>query len=166
MAKWHLICLPDRFRIEARPLSPFFQGHDHQTTVTGVTEPCPLESSILQCILVRLLNENPARRWQMTKIATRLFIFAIALAFVLTFSLSAHAQDGAALYKAKCAMCHGADGSKIAAHNLQTAEVQKMSDADLAGVVTNGKPPRMPATKGLKPEEVSAVVTYVRTLKK
>lgn len=102
----------------------------------------------------------------MTKIATRLFIFAIALAFVFTFSLSAHAQDGAALYKAKCAMCHGADGSKPATHNLQGDEAQKMSDADIAGVITNGKPPKMPAIKGLKPEEVSAVVTYVRTLKK
>lgn len=102
----------------------------------------------------------------MTKIASRLFTFAIALAFVLAFSLSAHAQDGAALYKARCAMCHGADGSKPATHNLQSDDAQKMSDADIASVITNGKPPKMPATKGLKPDEVSAVVTYIRTLKK
>lgn len=86
--------------------------------------------------------------------------------FLLTLSLSLYAQDGAALYKAKCAMCHGADGSKIAAHNLQSADVQKTSDADMAGIITNGRPPKMPPTKSLKPEEVSAVVTYVRTLKK
>jgi len=102
----------------------------------------------------------------MKQIATRMFAFTATLAFGLTLSLTAHAQDGAALYKAKCAMCHGADGSKISAHNLQVDGVQKMSDADLAAIITNGKPPKMPPTKSLKPEEVSAVVAYVRTLKK
>ncbi len=102
----------------------------------------------------------------MKQIATRMLTFAAALAFVVTLSLTARAQDGAALYKAKCAMCHGADGSKISAHNLQGEGAQKMSDADLAGIITNGKPPKMPPSKSLKPEEVSAVVAYVRTLKK
>jgi mono/diheme cytochrome c family protein len=102
----------------------------------------------------------------MKRIATRMFTFTAALAFVFALSLTAHAQDGAALYKAKCAMCHGADGSKISAHNLQAEGAQKLSDADLAAVITNGKPPKMPPSKSLKPDEVSAVVAYVRTLKK
>jgi cytochrome c6 len=85
---------------------------------------------------------------------------------VLSFpSLSAQAQDGSATYKAKCAMCHGADGSKIAAHDLQGATVQGMSDADLAAVITNGKG-KMPASKALKADQVMALVAYVRTLKK
>ena len=49
---------------------------------------------------------------------------------------------------------------------LEVEGVQKMSDADLAAIITNGKPPKMPPTKSLKPEEVSAVVAFVRTLKK
>jgi mono/diheme cytochrome c family protein len=102
----------------------------------------------------------------MKQIATRMFTFTATLTFVLTLPLTGYAQDGAALYKAKCAMCHGADGSKISTHNLQVEGVQKMSDADLAAIITNGKPPKMPATKSLKPEEVSAVVAYVRTLKR
>ena len=85
---------------------------------------------------------------------------------VLSFpSLSAQAQDGSATYKAKCAMCHGADGSKMAAHDLQGAAAQGMSDADLAAIITNGKG-KMPASKALKPDQVSALVAYVRTLKK
>jgi mono/diheme cytochrome c family protein len=91
---------------------------------------------------------------------------AVYSVFLLSLSLCLYAQDGAALYKAKCAMCHGADGSKIAAHNLQSADVQKTSDTDMSGIITNGKPPKMPPSKSLKPEEVSAVVAYVRTLKK
>jgi cytochrome c6 len=85
---------------------------------------------------------------------------------VLSFSsLSAQAQDGSATYKAKCAMCHGADGSKIAAHDLQGAAAQGMSDADLAAIITNGKD-KMPASKALKPDQVTALVAYARTLKK
>ena len=85
---------------------------------------------------------------------------------VLSFpSLSAQAQDGSATYKAKCAMCHGADGSKIAAHDLQGAAAQAMSDGDLAAIISNGKG-KMPASKSLKPDQVTALVAYVRTLKK
>ncbi len=90
-----------------------------------------------------------------------------ALAVVLTLSLSANAQSaGETLYKSKCAMCHGPDGKKAAGHDLSGADFQKMSDADIAGVITNGKPPKMPAYKSLKPEEVTGLVAYIRTLKK
>ena len=96
-----------------------------------------------------------------------LFIFAIALAVVLSLPLSAHAQDAAALYKSKCAMCHGADGMKAAGHDLSSAAVQKESDADLAAVITDGKPPKMPKYGDkLKPEEIKGLVAYIRTLKK
>jgi cytochrome c6 len=82
------------------------------------------------------------------------------------------AADGAAVFKAKCAMCHGADGSastgmgkSLGLKPLSSPEVQKMSDADLTGLVTNGKG-KMPAYKGkLSDEEISAVVKYVKTLK-
>jgi cytochrome c551 len=91
--------------------------------------------------------------------------FAVAMAAVLTFSVSAHAQS-ADLYKSKCAMCHGADGAKAAGHDFTSADVQKKTDDELAGVITNGKPPKMPAYKSLKPEEVKGLVAHIRTLKK
>jgi mono/diheme cytochrome c family protein len=93
-------------------------------------------------------------------------VAGLAAIAVMSFpSLSAQAQDGSATYQAKCAMCHGADGTKIAAHDLQGAAAQGVSDADLATIITNGKG-KMPASKSLKPDQVTALVAYVRTLKK
>ena len=97
--------------------------------------------------------------------------FAV-LAFAMVFSTWSLA-DGGADFKAKCAMCHGADGKgdtamgkKFGLKDLGSAEVQKMSDADLTGTITNGKD-KMPAYKGkLTDAQISDVVKYIRTLKK
>jgi cytochrome c6 len=77
------------------------------------------------------------------------------------------AADAAADYKAKCAMCHGADGSKttMGSKPLNGADVQKMSDADLTAAITDGKG-KMPAYKGkLTDAQISDLVKYIRTLK-
>lgn len=106
----------------------------------------------------------------MKKISLPVFTFATALAVVLSLPLSAHAQ-GADLFKAKCAACHGADGTgsamgkKMGAHDFTTADVQKMSDAELTDVITNGKN-KMPKYATLKPEEIKGLVAYIRSLKK
>ena len=103
----------------------------------------------------------------------RLAIGAVAgLALVLT-SVPAQAEDAAALYKTKCAACHGADGkgetpigktNKI--RDLGSAEVQAQSDADLTTLIANGKG-KMPAYgKSLKPDQVKDLVAYIRTLGK
>jgi len=112
---------------------------------------------------INILNLNGGTNMKNANIRVIATLTAMA---VLSFpSLSAHAQDGSATYRAKCAMCHGADGTKIAAHDLQGAAAQGMSDADLAAIITNGKG-KMPASKELKPDQVTALVAYVRTLKK
>jgi cytochrome c6 len=97
-------------------------------------------------------------------------VFAIVL-FMLT--RPAVADEGAATYKAKCAMCHGADGKgdtpagkKMGAHDFASADVQKQSDSDLAQVIAKGKN-KMPAYEGkLKPEEMKDLVGYIRKLGK
>jgi len=99
-------------------------------------------------------------------------IKSLVLIASLALAGSAYAADGAAIFKAKCAMCHGADGSastgmgkSMGLKPLGSPEVQKMSDADLTALVTNGKG-KMPASKGkLSDDEISAVVKYVHTLK-
>jgi len=78
------------------------------------------------------------------------------------------AADAAADYKAKCAMCHGADGmgKPPMGTNLTAPDVQKMSDADLAAAITNGKG-KMPAYKGkLTDAQISDLAKYIHTLKK
>ncbi len=101
----------------------------------------------------------------MKKICVPALTVATALAIVFALSLPAHAQGAAELFKAKCVMCHGADGKRVAGHDLQSAGVRKKSDADLASVITDGKAPKMPAHKSLTPEEVQGLVAYIRSLK-
>lgn len=96
---------------------------------------------------------------------------AVAFAVLLSVSLPAHAQDAAALFKSKCAGCHGADGTgsamgkKMGAHDFTSADVQGMTDAQLADTITKGKN-KMPKYASLSPDEVKGLVAYIRTLKK
>src|SRR5579863_1145217 len=108
----------------------------------------------------------------MNRIDFRVLTFATVLAVVLTFTLSVRAQSASeTLYKSKCAACHGADGTgssmgkKMGAHDFTSADVQKMSDAELTDIITNGKN-KMPKYGSLKPEDVKGLVAYIRTLKK
>ena len=105
------------------------------------------------------------------KIAVLVVTIAVAL-FILIPNLS-WAEDGAAIYKAKCAVCHGPDGAgKPAAKipSLVSDDVKKLSDADVTDFVANGGPSKKAthafATKGLTPEQIKAVVAAVRDLQK
>ena|ERR1700722_15921219 len=97
-------------------------------------------------------------------------LLTLAIAFFLSSSSSARADDSASLYKAKCVACHGPDGAgtpvgtKLGAHDLRSADVQKMSDAELTEIITNGKN-KMPAyAKTLKPDDVKGLVAFIRSL--
>ena len=100
-------------------------------------------------------------KW-LQRLALFSFIFALAIPQI------AVAQSGADTFKAKCAMCHGADGGGKAAMGtkpLGSADIQKMSDADLTAAITNGKG-KMPAYKGkLTDAQITDLVKFVRTLK-
>ncbi|HTM38204.1 MAG TPA: cytochrome c [Terriglobales bacterium] len=97
-------------------------------------------------------------------------VVAISLSLL---ALPAAAQDAAATYKAKCAMCHGADGKgdtpagkKVGVHDFASDEVQKQSDNDLGQIIFKGKN-KMPAYESkLKPEEVKDLIAYIRKLGK
>ncbi len=80
--------------------------------------------------------------------------------------------DDAATFKAKCAMCHGADGKgsavgqKMGVHDFTSADVQKMSDAELTEVITKGKN-KMPSYAGkLQESDIKGLVGYIRQLGK
>jgi mono/diheme cytochrome c family protein len=99
-------------------------------------------------------------------------ICALAVAVMLCVPAKAD-EKSAALYKQKCAACHGVDGKGETAtgkamkiRSFADPEVAKMSDDDLAGAIEKGKG-KMPAYgKSLKPDEIKAMVTYVRSLAK
>jgi mono/diheme cytochrome c family protein len=96
-------------------------------------------------------------------------VAAIAM-ILLAFcpNLSWAGDDGAGTYKAKCAACHGADAAgKPAAKipSLVSDEEKKVSDADLGKKITDTA--KHPAgVKSLTPDDVKAVVSYIRGLQK
>jgi cytochrome c6 len=84
------------------------------------------------------------------------------------------ADDAAALFKAKCAACHGPDGSggtptgkAMGTPDLRSEDVQKQTDAQLIDSTTNGKGKKMPAYKGkLTDDQIKQLVGYIRELGK
>jgi mono/diheme cytochrome c family protein len=100
-------------------------------------------------------------------------ITAALIATLLSIGLPvAVFADGAALYKAKCAACHAADGSgnTTVGKNLKvkpfaSSEVQKRLDAELTKVITSGKG-KMPAYgEKMTPAEIESLVAVIRTMK-
>lgn len=127
---------------------------------------------------VSLRGENIVNAAFRTKFSVQLIVRQAAFGVVLVAALfliavPLPAQDAAALYKTKCAACHGPDGKAETAigkanklRDLGSAEVQKQSDDELSAIMTNGKG-KMPAYgKSLKPEQVKELVAYIRTLAK
>lgn len=82
-------------------------------------------------------------------------------------------DDAAAVYKAKCAICHAADGSgdsptgmAMKVRDLRSADVQKQTDAQLTEIITAGKN-KMPAYKGKLPDDqIKQLVGVIRDLAK
>jgi cytochrome c6 len=97
----------------------------------------------------------------------------VGMASLMVPAIASAQGKGQDTFKAKCAMCHGADGSgnttmgkSMGLKDLGSPAIQGMSDADLAAVVSNGKG-KMPGYKGkLTDAQISDVVSYIRTLKK
>jgi cytochrome c6 len=103
----------------------------------------------------------------MKHLSFRMGLITLMAGFALCAS-SAIAQDAAATYKAKCAMCHGADGKggKMGTRDFASADVKAESDAQLVDIVTKGKG-KMPSYSGkLKDTEIKDLVAYIRTLAK
>ena len=101
-------------------------------------------------------------------------IVAVAGALAVQSAQAADAAAGKTVFSHKCQICHGADGNgnpgmAAALHvtfiPLGSDEVQKMSDADIKKVITEGKG-KMRPVQGLSDSDVSNVIAFVRTLKK
>jgi cytochrome c6 len=95
------------------------------------------------------------------------------LVFSLSVIPSMAADSGEALYKTKCAACHGPDGTgstaagkKLGTHDFHSPEVMQESEADMTKIVKAGKN-KMPAYKDkLTDEQIKSLVAYVRELGK
>jgi cytochrome c6 len=102
---------------------------------------------------------------------TRVFTVILAGTFCLPAALAQ--GPGAEVYRAKCAMCHAADGTasgpagkamKVPSF-LEPASL-KASDAELIAITKDGKG-KMPAyASKLTDAQIKEVVAYIRTLQK
>jgi mono/diheme cytochrome c family protein len=105
--------------------------------------------------------------------AKKTLVAATVLAALVFLGSPAKADNTAeATYKAKCAMCHGPDGKgetatgkTMKAGDFASADVQKMTDADLTDAISKGKG-KMPAYKTFTPDQVKDLVGYVRAFGK
>ena len=101
------------------------------------------------------------------KIAMLVLTIAVAL-FILLPNLAWAAEDGAALYKAKCSACHGPDGAgKPAAKipSLVSDEAKAKSDEDITKFL-GSNPKHAGVAKALNADQTKAVIEFVRSLQK
>ena len=90
-----------------------------------------------------------------------MFVALLALGSTLAWS----AEDGAAIFKAKCAMCHGPNGEgkigpKLKGISLSEADIANMLEKGAAGKkAPHNKPYSVTAA------QATAVAGYVKTLK-
>jgi mono/diheme cytochrome c family protein len=89
---------------------------------------------------------------------------------------AASSAEGASIFKrSSCTVCHGADasgntpmGKKNKIPDFHSAVVQSQSDAELSRLIAEGKGPVSAGahkSKHLTPDQVKALVAYIRTLK-
>jgi mono/diheme cytochrome c family protein len=88
-------------------------------------------------------------------------------------ALAGAQQNAAAVYKQRCAGCHGADGAGKTAmgrsmnlKDLRAAEIQAMTDDQLYQIIAKGKGKMPGYEKSLGAQTVHQLVTYIRELGK
>ena len=93
------------------------------------------------------------------------FISSLAV-LALMSGMAFAAEDGAAIFKAKCAMCHGAGGEGKSGPALKGTA---LTAAQITDVLTNGAPgkkaPHGKALAGMTADQAAAVAAFVKTLK-
>jgi len=106
------------------------------------------------------------------QLAIPIFLLSgVFLAFCST--AAAQASSGAATFKSKCQLCHGADGAgdttlgkQLQAANLRSKDVQKKTDAELHKVIHDGNGNMPPFADQLSDDQIAQVIRFVRALGK
>ena len=95
-------------------------------------------------------------------------LIVIGACAVLTSAAALAADDGAALYKQRCAGCHGAQGEGKPA---MKAPALKGTSADASVIVervtkgnASSKAPHNKAMSGVTPEQAKAIADHVKAL--
>jgi mono/diheme cytochrome c family protein len=95
-------------------------------------------------------------------------VLSVAAALLVGSSASWAADDGAALYKTKCAACHGAKGEGKPGMKAPALKGTKMEVNQIVEHLTKGesgsKAPHNKGIAGLNEGQARAIAEYVKTL--
>jgi mono/diheme cytochrome c family protein len=119
------------------------------------------------------MNHEKSQHHMMFGTLVLVVLFAGLTLFVASIVRANPVPDSAAsgaTFRSKCAMCHGQDGAgstvgkSMNVPDLRSPAVQKLPDAELAQIISNGKG-GMPCFKdSLSEEQIHSLVSYVRSL--
>ena len=94
---------------------------------------------------------------------------AIAGLLLIGYSSAWSADEGAALYKSKCAACHGANAERKPARKVPALTGINLDASQIAERLTKGdsskKAPHNKAMTGLSEQQARAIADYIKTLK-
>ena len=120
------------------------------------------------------MTQDKAENYAICGSTILLLLFMGLTLFVASIARANPAPDAAAAsatFKSKCAMCHGPEGAgsevgkSLNVPDLRSQTVQKLSDAEITQVITNGKG-GMPAFKdSLSEDQIHSLVGHVRSLR-
>jgi len=121
----------------------------------------------------KVMNQDRPRQHIMFGSLILLVLFVGLTLFVVSIVRASPGPDGAAssaTFRTKCAMCHGQDGGgsevgkSMNVPDLRSPAVQKLSDTQLAQIISDGKG-GMPSFKNsLSEDQIHSLVSYVRSL--
>ena len=99
------------------------------------------------------------------KLTILVLLIAVVL-FLVVPSLSWAAEDGAALFKAKCAACHGPNGEGKPA--MKTPALKGNDNATAEFILKGAEGKKAPHTKGIvgvNDAQATAIADFIKTLK-
>ena len=99
----------------------------------------------------------------------RIVAVRLTAVFLILSSASWAADEGAALFKSKCAGCHGASGEGKAAIKAPALKATSLDASQIVEHITKGestsKPPHNKGISGLSEDQAKAIADYVKALK-
>jgi cytochrome c6 len=103
-----------------------------------------------------------------------MLLFVGLMFFVASIARANPGPDAAAssaTFRTKCAMCHGQDGSgsevgkSMNVPDLRAPVVQKLTDAQLAQTISDGKGGMPPFKSSLSEDQIHSLVAHIRSLR-
>ncbi len=101
------------------------------------------------------------------------FALAVGLTMLVSAAPASAEEDGAALYRSKCSLCHGKDGqpkpsfAKKGVRNHRDPEWQKKTtDEQIRKAILEGRKGTLMRSyeKELTPEQIDALIKHIRSL--